>query len=40
MLSSMNLVIDFADRTVCLVVSLPRGAVVLPCLENAQFVVL
>lgn len=36
----MNLAIYFADRTVCLVVSLPTGAVVLLYLENAQFVVL
>lgn len=32
--------IDCADRTVCLVVALPRGAAVLVCLEKAQFVVL
>lgn len=36
----MNFAIYFADRTVCLVISVPRGAVVLLCLEKAQFVVL
>lgn len=39
-LSCLNLAIYFADRAVCLVASLPSGAVVLLCLENAQFVVL
>lgn len=40
MLSCLNLSIYCADSTVCLVVALPRGAVVLVCLEKAQFVVL
>lgn len=39
-LSCMKLAIYFADRTVCLVAFLLWGAVVLLCLENAQFVVL
>lgn len=39
-LSCMNFAIYFADRIVCLVVSSPRGAVMLQCLEKAQFVVL
>ncbi len=39
-LSCLNLGIYFSDRAVYSVVSLPRGAVVLLCLENAQFVVL